>query len=212
MKYPKLWMTLTAAACLSAAGAQAQKSKSPSQPPGNLFFSLKGQPFALERLIPGIQAALLLTEDQKRKLTEALEGTIWSEPVKSAGRKLKADPNGNDARTSEAKKVIEEAHARLHEQVAGTLTQEQKNLIVRINAAAAEAHVNARKKLEIEFTADKADKSRQEQLNRELRKAAQIELSNILTAILSADQREAMERAAQEQRAAEEAAAKKGKP
>jgi hypothetical protein len=192
---------------IAAVPALAQKTKTPSLPPGNLFFTLKGQPFALERLIPGIQAALLLSDVQKRKLTEALEQTILSEPVRSAGRTLKADPNA-----AEARKVVEAAHARLQEQVAGTLTQEQKNLIIRINAAAAEAHINARKKLEIEFTADKTDKSRQDELNREMRKEAQAELSNMLMAILSADQRDAMEKAAQQQRAAEEAAAKKGKP
>lgn len=207
MKRIGLWTVLSAALCLAAVAAEGQKEKKASLPPGDLFFTLKGRPFALERLVPGIQAALLLTDEQKLRLMEALEKTIWSERVKSAGRTLKADPNLTDARTAEARKIVEEARARLEGQIANILFQDQKTLIGRLNQASAEAHIAARKKLEVEFTAVKADKSRMDELNRQMREEVRAELNRAIQGILSADQYQAMEKAAQQQREAEEWAA-----
>ncbi len=210
MKSNGIWRIIFAVVCLAAVAAEGQKSKKAALPPGDLFFTLKGRPFALERIVPGIQAALLFTDEQKLKLTEALEYTIWSERVKSAGMTLKTDPNLTDAGANEARKIVDEARARLEKQVAGILSQEQKALIGRLNQASAEAHIAARKKLELEFTADKRDKLRQEELNRQMREEVRAELNREVQGILSADQYQAMEKAAQQQKEAE-AAAKKDK-
>jgi Spy/CpxP family protein refolding chaperone len=191
--------------------AQAQKEKKPALPPGDLFFTMKGQPFALERVFPGVQGALLLTDEQKQKLFKALEDTIASKAVQSAGRTIKADPDATEAQKEEARKVIQEARTRLQKQVASVLTQEQKTVIERLNTAATEAHVAAREKLEAEFTAAKGDKTRMEEVNKKMREEAKAEFNRKLAGLLTAEERQGLEKAAQQQKEAEEAAKKKGK-
>src|SRR5438876_10314587 len=87
-----LLIALVAALFLPLVPAQAQKQKKPTLPPGDLFFTMKGQPFALERIFPGIQGTLLLTDDQKQKLGNTLEETLWSEAARSGGRPARPTP------------------------------------------------------------------------------------------------------------------------
>jgi Spy/CpxP family protein refolding chaperone len=202
MRLSRLPLAVGAALFLGLSPAQAQKEKQPGLPPGDLFFVMKGQPFALERVFPGVQGALLLTDAQKQRLFKALEETTWSETIRSAGRTFKADPNATAAQKEEARKVIQEARTRLQQQVAGLLTQEQKTLIDRLNAAAAEAHLAAREKLEAEFTAAKGDKTRLEEVNEKMREEAQAEFNRKLPGLLTAEQRQGLEKAAQQQKAA----------
>ena len=199
------------AGCLAAVGAQAQKAKTPSEVPGDLFFTRKGQPFAMERVVPGIQGALLLTDEQKLKLNDALQLTIRNDAVRSAGRLLKEGPDATEVQLNAARKVIESARARLAEMVSKALTQDQKNLIAGINRVCEDALAAARTTLDLEFTAAKGDKFRTEELNRQHQEAARSEMDRLLGGILSADHRDGMERAAQRQRELEQSAAKKGK-
>lgn len=204
-----LAMALVAALFFVPGAAQAQKEKKPTLPPGDLFFTMKGRPFALERVVPGIQGALLLSDEQKQALFKALEETTWSEAVRSAGRTIKADPNATEAEKEQARTVIQEARARLEQQVDAVLTLEQKQLIDRLNAVAREAHQAAREKLEAEFIAAKGDKTRTEELNKQMRKQARVECERRLLELLTAEQRQGLEKAAQRQKEAEQAAAKK---
>ena len=200
-----------AALCLFSVPAHTQKTKKPALPPGDLFFSLKGRPFALESVVPGIQGALLLTDEQKLKLGEALESTIWSQEVRSAGKALKSDPNATESQKAEAQKLVVSARRKLAELVAEILTKEQKSLILRIDDVSEEAHANARKGMEAEFTAAKADKVRQEELNRQLRQEVKAEFDRLLPQALNAEQRKGLEGAARLQLEAEQVSAKKGK-
>ncbi len=204
-------LTLLVAVCLSAAPAQAQKVKKPALPPGDLFFTMKGQPFALERLAPGIVGALLLTDEQKLELTGALEQTIWSDDVRTAGRTLKGESNLTDVQKVEARNVVLQAQKRLRKLVAAVLSDKQKSLIIRIDEATADAHIDARKSLEGEFSAAKGDKFRTEELNRQLREEVRAEMDRSLRDILTTEQRQSMEKAAQQQTEADQAAAKRVK-
>lgn len=204
-------MVVAAGLFLVIAPAHAQKEKKPSLPPGDLFFSMKGQPFAMERVFPGVVGALLLTDEQKLKLHEALNETVRSEAFQTAGKTIKLDPNATDAQKEEARKLIQEARTKLQQQVAGVLTQEQKALVERLQTAATEAHQVAREKLEAEFIAAKGDKPRMEEVNKKMREEAVAEFNRKLVGILTAEQRDGMEKAAAQQKAAEENASKKSK-
>lgn len=211
MRSHTLLTAFVAALLLVPGAAQAQKQKKLSLPPGDLFFTMKGRPFALERVVPGIQGALLLSDEQKQELLKALEETTWSEEVRSAGRTIKADPNATEAQKEQARTVIQQARARLELQVDGVLTHEQKQLVDRLNSVAREAHLAAREQLEAEFTAAKGDKARTQELNNQMRVQARGECERRLIGLLTAEQQRGFEKAAQQQKAAEEAAAKKKK-
>ncbi|MFN4258149.1 MAG: hypothetical protein ACK4RK_02555 [Gemmataceae bacterium] len=208
MKLHTLLIALVTPLFLAAGPALAQKEKKLTLPPGDLFFVMKGRPVALERVAPGIQGALLLTDDQKQKLLEALEETRWSEAVRSAGQTLKADPNATEAQKAEARQVIENAHAKLQQHLATVLTQEQKTLINRLNAAAQESHQSAREKFEAEFTAAKGNDTLMEEVNKKMRKEAQEEFNRKLAGILTPEQRQGLEQAAELQNKAEGASKK----
>jgi hypothetical protein len=183
---------------------QAQKpQKKPGLPPGDLFFTMKGQPFALERVFPGVQAALLLSEEQQKKLAVAREETVGSELVRNAGKKLKGDPKATAAQKEEARKLIEEARAKLLERAADVLTTEQRVLADRINTAAAEALQAVREKFEAEFTAAKGNKEAMEEVNKKVREEAQGEFGRMLENLLTPEQRKAVGEAAKEQKKAE---------
>jgi Spy/CpxP family protein refolding chaperone len=209
MKTRTLLMVVAAGLFLVVAPAEAQKEKKPSLPPGDLFFTMKGQPFAMERTFPGVVGALLLTDEQKLKLHAALDETVRSEAVQSAGKTVKTDPNATEAQKEEARKLIQEARAKLQQQVAGILTQEQKTLVERLNTAAVEAHQVAREKLEAEFIAAKGDKPKTEEVQKKVREEAVAEFSRKLVGLLTAEQRQGLEKAAEQQKKAEEAAGKK---
>lgn len=196
---------------LIAAAALAQKEKKPSLPSGDLFFTMKGQPYALERVFPGVQGALLLTDEQKRKLHDALAETVRSEAVQEAGKQIKLDPNATEAQKEEARKLIQEARTKLQQQVAGVLTEAQKTLIEKLNTAAVQAHQSAREKLDADFAAAKGDKPQHAEVEKRMKEEALAEFNRKLVGILTAEQRQGMEKAAEQQKAAEEAAGKKVK-
>jgi Spy/CpxP family protein refolding chaperone len=194
--------------------AFAQKEKKPSLPPGDLFFYMKGQPFALETIFPGINGTIMLTDDQKLKLQEARENTVGSDAVKDAGKLLKTDPNATEAQKESAKKTIQEAKSKLQAEVSSILTPEQKALIEKLQGAAVEAHTAARAKFETDFTGAKGDKAKMEELQTKMREEVRAEFDRKLVGILTAEQRAAMEKAAAAQKAAQEAGKtkKKGNP
>lgn len=191
--------------------AFAQKEKKPALPSGDLFFTMKGQPFALENTFPGINGAILFTDDQKLKLQEARANTVGSDAVKDAGKLLKTDPNATEAQQESAKKTIQEAKSKLQAEVASILTAEQKTLIEKINGAAVEAQLAAREKFEAEIVGAKGDKAKMEELQAKQREEARAEFNRKLVGILTAEQRAAMDKAAAAQKAAQEAAKSKKK-
>jgi len=88
-----MFCRIAAIVVLSLALPAIGQDKKPGDAPGELFFTGKGQtPLALERIYPGITAALNLTDEQKTALREAMERTIHDPALREAGQKLKSDP------------------------------------------------------------------------------------------------------------------------
>jgi hypothetical protein len=184
-------------------------------PPGNVLgFTVKGQPAALERSLPGIQGALALTVDQKRKIAGAMQETVMSEAVRTARATAKLNPNAAQAPKDEAKRLVAEAKTRLQELVADILTDEQKALVEKINAAARDVQKQVSESMQSDFGAAKGNDEQIKQLQRQMHQRVQDNFRSRAAEIFSPAQQAAFAKAAAAQAAAEKAAKdnpKKGK-
>lgn len=199
----------TVAVLMTCGAAWAQKNGEPSPPSGELFFTMKGQPFALERTFPGVNAVLLLTPEQAQKLSAAADETIHSENVRKAGAEIKGNPQATDAQKEAAQKIRQEAREKLEHHIAGILTLEQKALVERINAAAKETHETVAESLKTQFAEAKGDEDRMKQYQETFRQKVAEVFGQRLNAFLTPDQKAAMDKAAERQKA--DAAAPKTK-
>jgi Spy/CpxP family protein refolding chaperone len=185
--------------------AWAQKDKSPSLPPGELFFTGKGdQPFALERTFPGITGALLLTDEQKQKLNAVKDELMGSDAVREAGVILKTKANAGASDKEAARKVIDDARVKLQKEVAQLLTPDQKVLVEKINIAAKEAQHAAVEKYEADYAAAKGNEDRAAEVNKKMQEEAREEFARKMNNILTAEQKDSWHKAAAAQKAAEE--------
>ena len=123
------------AICLFSIALLAAKAKTPGLPPGDMFFTMKGQPYALERTFPGIVAAFMFSEAQKADLNDAYYETVGSPDVREQGVSLK-QKGASDAERETYRKMMEDARAEMKKDVEKILTPEQKALIPKIQAAA----------------------------------------------------------------------------
>src|SRR3954454_1188519 len=74
--------------CFATSLIVAKPAKTPSLPPGDIFFTMKGQPFALERTFPGIMAAFMFTDDQRMALNEEYQETVADPQLREKGASL----------------------------------------------------------------------------------------------------------------------------
>src|SRR2546421_11843304 len=186
----------------------AKPAKAPSLPPSDIFFTMKGQPFALERSFPGITAAFIFTEDQKTALNEAYQQTVASPEIRTKGSSLKNNSAATDADREAVHTQIEDARAELQKRVATILTPEQKALIPKIQNAAEEAQKNAREASSADFAAAKGDQAKAKDLREKIRVEAEDQFARQLEKFLTAAQMEAVRAAAEQQHQAEEQARK----
>jgi hypothetical protein len=174
-----------------------------------VFFTGKGQqPFALERVHPGITAALMLTDQQKTALNEALDQTVRNPQVRAAGVALKNNPTATDADRAKAKEAADDARAKLKEEVEKTLTADQKALVAKIQAAFDEAQKAVATALQAEYGQAKGNAEQTAKLRERSQDELRKELGERLDKILSPEQKSAVLAAAVLQSEREEAAAK----
>jgi len=197
------------------AEADGPKTKAPGawQPSGVVlgFTGKGGQPSALEGVVPGIQGALQLTDEQKKKLSAAMDETINSTKVRSAVAIVKLNVSATDAQKEEARKVVDTARAKLQQLVAGILTPEQKKLVPAISDATGEVQKQVRDAMQAEIAAAKGDKSKTEQLQKQLRQKITEAVQPRLERLLTPAQLASYKKAAEAQVAAEEEASKRPK-
>jgi hypothetical protein len=186
----------------------AKPAKAPSLPSGDIFFTVKGQPYALEKTFPGIVAAFMFTEDQKIALNEEYQETVADPQLREKGASLKNNPAVTDAERDEMRKQMAEARAELQKQVETILTPEQKALIPRIQAAAEQALKGAREAFPADPGAAKGEKTRSKELDEKIRVEAEDLFVQQLEKFLKPEQMEAVRLAAIAQREGEERARK----
>ncbi len=178
--------------------------KMPASVPSELFFTMKGQPYPMERTFPGITAALMLSEEQKAALSEAAQETVANPELRQKRAALKGKNGTTEEERAAAQKQLEEARAVLSQRVAAILTAEQKALIEKIQEAAMEAQLDARRTFQVELAGAKGDQARMQDLREKMRVEAEDLLVQKLEKIMTPEQMQAIAKAATEQREIQE--------
>jgi Spy/CpxP family protein refolding chaperone len=174
------------------------------------FWSAKKRGYVGE-FVPGLNAVLELTDAQRQQLAAARDEMSGDEAVKAARSMAKSDPNVTAEQRDKARATIEAANARLREKVAAILTPDQKALIEKINAAYAAAVEETGIVYADKFASVKADEAARRRIQEEKNQDMEEQFLQKLDGILTASQKEAMNRTAQEeeQRAANTATKRK---
>lgn len=154
---------------------------------------------AVGQFVPGLNAALQLTDAQRERIVTAREEMANEEGVKGARRISKSDPGVTAEQREQARVTMEAAAKRLGEKVAAILTPAQKELIGKINAAYAAAVEETGLVYADKFASVKADEAARRRIQQEKNEDIEEQFLHKLDGILSAGQKEAMARAAEEE-------------
>jgi hypothetical protein len=198
--------------CVASAPATAQKKeKGRPDASGLRLWSAKGMPLVSAQYVPGLNAALLLSDRQIEQLTTAWRETVEGPELTEKGRALKANPSPTEAQRREVQELYEVAHGRLQSRVAAILTRAQEELAASIEVLYREAQEAVSIELAPQVAQAKASNEGLERLWKLEKERVAEELLQRLTGVLTAEQRVAMEVAAREEqrRDAEAAAAPK---
>lgn len=178
-----------ASLCLATlAAAQAKKPAIGNFP----FWSAPKQEFA-DQFVPGLNAALLLTDEQILKLQEARRETIDNEQIR--GKKDKT-VELSEAERETRRKATQEAYANLRIKVSNILTAEQRTLIEQINAAHLEVSKAASDEFGPQLTGAKGNEDLQKSLQQQKRDRITANFKAKLEGLLSPNQKAAWEQAA----------------
>jgi hypothetical protein len=201
VRFSLLLLSLCAAL---ASPALAQKQKSNDLTGFPLLWVGKKNPLA-GPFIPGLNAALQLSDEQKVKLMAARDETIANEKLQSLGAKVKLNPNASEAEREAVQKAREEAQGQFKTQVEIILTPEQRKLIGIINTLFDEVTTATQEAYRTQFEqVVKTDKARAEELRQEVQQKTIKDFRARLEGTLSKEQWAALNKAAE----AEEAVAK----
>lgn len=199
--FRRLSIIVIASLCLGTlAEAQTKKPTIGNFP----FWSVPKQEFA-DQLVPGLNAALLLSDEQIVKLQEARRETIDNEQLRGKKEKSVELP---EAEREARRKATQEAYTNLRTKVSNILTAEQRTLIEQINAAHLEVTKAAAEEFSVQLTSAKGNDDLQKRLQQEKRDRIAANFKAKLESILSPNQKAAWEAAA----AQEIANASKPKP
>ncbi len=154
--------------------------------------------------IPGLNAALLLTPEQRDKLVAAREEIMGNEKLQKLGVAIKQNPNASEADRDAARKAHEEARDQFKDRVDTILTAEQRKLVAAINGVFDEVLTATHEAYQDRFGQLKGDKAGTEELRKEAQEKGLKDFKGRLEGLLSKEQWAALTKAAE----AEEAVAK----
>ncbi|MBL7039446.1 MAG: hypothetical protein ISR77_12505 [Pirellulaceae bacterium] len=146
--------------------------------------------------------------------SDLLTRFLHCEAVRTAMVTAKLDPNATQTQKDEAKRLLAEAQAKLEKLVAEALTDEQKTLVEKINAAVKDVQKQVLESMQSDFTAAKGNDEQIKQLQRQMRQKVQDSFRSRAADMFGPAQQAAFEKAVAAQAAAEKAAKdnpKKGK-
>lgn len=190
---------------LLAAAAQpalAQKAKTHDLA-GFPLWSAKKNPLT-GPFVPGLNATLLLTDEQKGKLIAAREEIMGNEKLQKLGATIKQNPNASEAERDAARKVFEEARDQFKDRVDTILAPEQRKLVGTLNGVFEEVTGATHEAFRDRAAQLKGDKAGMEELQKEVREKVNKDFRNRIEGLLSKAQWLAFTQAVE----AEEAAAK----
>lgn len=184
--------------------ALAQKQKTTDLSGFPLLWTAKKNPLT-GPFIPGLNAALLLSDEQKDKLIAAREETLGNEKLQSLGAKVKLNPNASDAEREAARKAQEEARDQFKTRIETILTPDQRKLVGIINTLFEEVLTATHEAFRGQFDrVVKTDKAKADELRQEVQQKTVKDFRARLEGTLSKEQWAALNKAAE----AEEAVAK----
>ncbi|NBV21021.1 MAG: hypothetical protein EBS05_03370 [Proteobacteria bacterium] len=162
--------------------------------------------------VPGLNAALLLTDEQKAKLHAAREETLGNPELQKLGASLKQNPNASEADRAAATKAFEEARGQFKDRVDTILTADQRKLIASISALFEEVSVATGEAYRDRFAQLKGDKASAAEVYKEASEKNTKDFKGRLEGLLSKDQWAALTKAAEDEEAAAKNAVKVKKP
>lgn len=188
-----------------------QKEKGRPDPSGLSLWSAKGMPLIVRQYVPGLNAALLLSDAQVEQLYAAWRETVDSPELQEKGRILKTNPNPTEEQQREVRLLYEAAHGRLQSRVAAILTPAQKELVTGIEVLYRAAEEAVHTELSPEFALVKQGLRQPEQVEKLAKERLEAVFLERLSGRLTAEQLTALTHAAAEERRrdAEAAAAPK---
>lgn len=155
--------------------------------------------------LPGLNAVLLLTDDQAEKLFTARRETVGNEALLAAGRRVKGDPNATEADRQAVRKAAEQAQLQFDHQVAEILTPAQKELVQRLQVLYGQARDAVSAEYGPKLIGAKGNDAETMRLRQEAREALNADFLRRVNEILTPEQRAAFERAAAEEKRRETA-------
>ena len=191
-----IWATLVGLAVIGTVGAVEKQKK--ADVTGFPFWKSEKQPHA-PPFVPGLNAALELTDAQRDQIAAAQNDFNNDEAVKASRALRKDDPSVTAEQRDKARAAMEAATTRLHEKVNGILTPEQRALVEKINAARAAAVEEVGIVYKDKFGTIKADEAARRRVMEEKNQDLAEGFLGKLDVLLSANKKEAMARAAAEE-------------
>lgn len=207
MRFAHLGAVAVLAISLNTAFAFAQKEKRHDISGFSFVTGPKGD----RPQLPGLNAVLLLTEEQKEKLVLAYQETLGRDSVLAAGRKVKSDPNATEADRQAARTVREEAQTAYDRKVAEILTPTQKELVQRLQVLYAQSRDAISAEYAPKLVSAKGNDAETVRLRQEAQAALASDFGRRVNEILTPEQRAAFERSAAEEKQREAAAKTKPK-
>ena len=209
-KLTRILLVGLTALCTLAGAENEKKEKKRSDVSGFPFWTSQKRGH-VPQFVPGLNAALQLTDAQRLQIATAQEEMMNDAAVRAARGISKNDPTATTEQRDKARAALEAAAARMHEKVASILTTEQKALITKVNAAYAAATEDTGIVYADKCASIKADEAARKRIQEEKNHDIEEQFLHKLDGILSAEQRDAVARAGEEeaQRMAKAAGVKK---
>lgn len=150
--------------------------------------------------VPGLNAALALSDQQKASLIAAQDETISSESVREAGKTAKSDATATQAQKQAARELAERAQIEFQTRVAAILNAEQKALIANISAAYEDVRNAVGQEFQQRYVDAKGNAQETAMIRKEALEKTEIDFRARLAAMLSAEQNLALDKAAAEEK------------
>ena len=150
--------------------------------------------------LPGLNAALLLSAEQKEQLATAYAETLQSKKLRETGRKVKTDPNASATDREAVRMLKEQAQTEFDRRVSQVLTAPPTELIGRFQILYAESVEAVGTEFRQRLVDSKGDKAAAEQLRKQSREALNADFARRVGEILTPEQRAAFEKAAADEK------------
>lgn len=198
MNYLRMSALVVLSFGLVAGPVSAQKEKRPDVSGFRFIAGPKGD----RPHVPGLNAVLQLSDEQKEKLVRVRQETLGSEAVVAAGRKVKGDLNATETDRQAARKLSEEARASYDRRVAEILTTKQMELVQSLQVIYGQAREAVATEYGPRLVGAKGNEAETAKLRQEARDALHTDFIRRVNEILTTEQRAAFERSAAEEKQA----------